>query len=148
MRFRNLDRSPALGIAHRVVWRRDNVPHSGMIEALLKGMSDEYWIPTSPPNLPYDSPWLRKELYQSLRMNLANNVDVVVPRDEIIHPLHALLRVDALSRELSPMAGPLKQQIQRMRLRAVACEGLGLGTLNHPGDLRINPDSWRLHQWS
>ena len=85
-----------------------------MIEALLKGMSDETLDPNEPLQIsPVDSPWLRKELYQSLRMNLANDVDVVVPRDEIIHPLHALLRVDAISRELSPMAGPLKQQIQR-----------------------------------
>ena len=142
-------KSSAGELAHRVVWRRDNVPHSGMIGALLKGMSDETLDPNEPLQIsPVDSPWLRKELYQSLRMNLANDVDVVVPRDEIIHPLHALLRVDAISRELSPMAGPLKQQIQRMRWRAVDCEGLGLGNLNHPGDLRINPDSWRLRRWS
>ena len=35
-------------------------------------------------------------------MNLANDVDVVVPRDEIIHPLHALLRVDAYLENSAP----------------------------------------------
>ena len=68
-------------------------------------------------------------------MNLTNDMDIVVPRDKIIHPLHALFRVEALAAELSPVAGPLKHQIQRMRWRAVDCEGLGLGNVNHPGDL-------------
>ena len=127
-------RSSAGDLAHGVVWGRDNVPYSGMIEALLKAMSDETLDPTKPLQISsVDSPWLRKELYKAYVWS-AHNVDVVVP-EKIIHPLHALLRVDALSRELSPMAGPLKHQIQRMRWRAVDCEGLGLGNVNHPGDL-------------
>ena len=129
-------RSSAGDLAHRVVWGRDNVPYSGMIEALLKAMSDETLDPTKPLQISsVDSPWLRKELYQKLRMNLTKDVDIVVPRDKIIHPLHALFRVEALAAELSPVAGPLKHQIQRMRWRAVDCEGLGLGNVNHPGDL-------------
>ena len=129
-------RSSAGDLAHGVVWGRDNVPYSGMIEALLKAMSDETLDPTKPLQISsVDSPWLRKELYQKLRMNLTNDVDIVVPRHKIIHPLHALFRVEALAAELSPVAGPLKHQIQRMRWRAVDCEGLGLGNVNHPGDL-------------
>ena len=80
-------KSSAGELAHRVVWRRDNVPHSGMIEALLKGMSDETLDPNEPLQIsPVDSPWLRKELYQSLRMNLANDVDVVVPEMKSFTP--------------------------------------------------------------
>ena len=112
MRFRNLDRSPALELAHRVVWRRDNVPHS-YLSRLYSRVSDDILIPTTPIS-PSRFTMAEEGTVPKPTMNLANNVDVVVPRDEIIHPVHALLRVDALSRELSPMAGPFEQQIQRM----------------------------------
>ncbi|MGB0471298.1 MAG: molybdenum cofactor guanylyltransferase [Candidatus Thalassarchaeaceae archaeon] len=129
-------------LAKAAVWRRDDKPHSGMIEALLTGIRDGAIDATKPLQISsVDSPWLQSKLYSKLRMSMGKNIDIVVPYCKTPHPLHSLVRVDPLNEALNPGNGPLKSQIKAMRWKAVDCTGQGLQNVNSPSDLRMNWDS-------
>ena len=129
-------------LAKAAVWRRDDKPHSGMIEALLTGIRDGAIDATKPLQISsVDSPWLQSKLYSKLRMSMGKNIDIVVPYCKTPHPLHSLVRVDPLNEALNPGNGPLKNQIKSMRWKAVDCTGQGLQNVNSPSDLRMNSDS-------
>ena len=129
-------------LAKAAVWRRDDKPHSGMIEALLTGIRDGAIDATKPLQISsVDSPWLQSKLYSKLRMSMGKSIDIVVPYCKTPHPLHSLVRVDPLNEALNPGNGPLKNQIKAMRWKAVDCTGQGLQNVNTPSDLRMSSDS-------
>ena len=129
-------------LAKAAVWRRDDKPHSGMIEALLTGIRDGAIDATKPLQISsVDSPWLQSKLYSKLRMSMGKNIDIVVPYCKTPHPLHSLVRVDPLNEAINPGNGPLKNQIKAMRWKAVDCTGQGLQNVNSPSDLRMSSDS-------
>ena len=129
-------------LAKAAVWRRDDRPHSGMIEALLTGIRDGAIDATKPLQISsVDSPWLQSKLYSKLRMSMGKSIDIVVPYCKTPHPLHSLVRVDPLNEALNPGNGPLKNQIKAMRWKAVDCTGQGLQNVNSPSDLRMSSDS-------
>ena len=126
-------------LAKAAVWRRDDKPHSGMIEALLTGIRDGAIDATKPLQISsVDSPWLQSKLYSKLRMSMGKNIDIVVPYCKTPHPLHSLVRVDPLNEAINPGDGPLKNQIKAMRWKAVDCTGQGLQNVNSPSDLRMS----------
>ena len=124
------------GISGNIEWLLDPIPHQGLIEALVSGARRSNFDQTLPLQLSaVDSPWLDLSIYPALEKALHGDMEVAIPADHRLHPLHSLVRFPSVLEGVNPDDGPLRDQLKRLNSVIVPWPESELTNLNAPSDL-------------
>jgi len=124
------------GISGNIEWLLDPIPHQGLIEALVSGVRRSNFDQTLPLQLSaVDSPWLDHSIYPALEKALHGDMEVAIPADQRLHPLHSLVRFPSVLEGVNPDDGPLRDQLKRLNSVIVPWPESELTNLNAPSDL-------------
>ena len=119
-----------------IEWLLDPIPHQGLIEALVSGVRRSNFDQSQPLQLSaVDSPWLDHSIYPALQKVLLGDIEVAIPSDHRLHPLHSLVRSPSVLEGVNPDEGPLREQLRRRKSVIVSWPESELTNLNAPSDL-------------
>ena len=133
---KNSQKNAMDGFFGNIEWLLDPIPHQGLIEALVSGVRRSNFDQSQPLQLSaVDSPWLDHSIYPALQKVLLGDIEVAIPADQRLHPLHSLVRFPSVLEGINPDEGPLREQLRRRKSVIVPWPESELINLNAPSDL-------------
>ena len=133
---KNSQKNAMDGFFGNIEWLLDPIPHQGLIEALVSGVRRSNFDQSQPLQLSaVDSPWLDHSIYSALQKVLLGDIEVAIPADQRLHPLHSLVRFPSVLEGVNPDEGPLREQLRRRKSVIVPWPESELINLNAPSDL-------------
>ena len=133
---KNSQKNAMDGFFGNIEWLLDPIPHQGLIEALVSGVRRSNFDQSQPLQLSaVDSPWLDHSIYPALQKVLLGDIEVAIPADQRLHPLHSLVRFPSVLEGINPDEGPLREQLRRRKSVIVPWHESELINLNAPSDL-------------
>ena len=133
---KNSQKNAMDGFFGNIEWLLDPIPHQGLIEALVSGVRRSNFDQSQPLQLSaVDSPWLDHSIYPALQKVLFGDIEVAIPADQRLHPLHSLVRFPSVLEGINPDEGPLREQLRRRKSVIVPWPESELINLNAPSDL-------------
>ena len=133
---KNSQKNAMDGFFGNIEWLLDPIPHQGLIEALVSGVRRSNFDQSQPLQLSaVDSPWLDHSIYPALQKVLFGDIEVAIPADQRLHPLHSLVRFPSVLEGINPDEGPLREQLRRRKSDIVPWPESELINLNAPSDI-------------
>lgn len=133
---KNSQKNAMDGFFSNIEWLLDPIPHQGLIEALVSGVRRSNFDQSQPLQLSaVDSPWLDHSIYPALQKVLLGDIEVAIPADQRLHPLHSLVRFPSVLEGINPDEGPLREQLRRRKSVIVPWPESELINLNAPSDI-------------
>ena len=133
---KNSQKNAMDGFFGNIEWLLDRIPHQGLIEALVSGVRRSNFDQSQPLQLSaVDSPWLDHSIYPALQKVLLGDIEVAIPADQRLHPLHSLVRFPSVLEGINPDEGPLREQLRRRKSVIVPWPESELINLNAPSDI-------------
>ena len=133
---KNSQKNAMNGFFGNIEWLLDPIPHQGLIEALVSGVRRSNFDQSQPLQLsPVDSPWLDHSVYPALQKALLRDIEVAIPADQRLHPLHSLVRSPSVLEGVYPDESPLREQLRRLKSVIVPWPESELTNPNAPSDL-------------
>lgn len=133
---KNSQKNAMDGFFGNIEWLLDPIPHQGLIEALVSGVRRSNFDQSQPLQLSaVDSPWLDHSIYPALQKVLLGDIEVAIPADQRLHPLHSLVRFPSVLEGINPDEGPLREQLRRRKSVIVPWPESELINLNAPSDI-------------
>ena len=133
---KNSQKNAMDGFPENIEWLLDPIPHQGLIEALVSGVRRSNFDQSQPLQLSaVDSPWLDHSIYPALQKVLFGDIEVAIPADQRLHPLHSLVRFPSVLEGINPDEGPLREQLRRRKSVIVPWPESELINLNAPSDI-------------